>query len=144
MKNFLIVLGAICFANLATAGAQDGKISFTQRQERAVMEVTSVHLIRGGGIITAEGPMGEYGRVYTTYELTGDAGRSTGLVTGEGRGFGEDGYFGYASFTGTYFREGTVFTMHTLVRLDDGTQNFDKIVFDAFTRELTHDVYVVK
>ncbi len=58
MKNFLITLGAICFANLATAGAQDGKISFTQRQQRAVMEVTSVHLIRGGGIITARGSNG--------------------------------------------------------------------------------------
>ena len=30
--------------------------------------------------------MGEYGRVYTTFELTADSGRSGGLVTGEGRG----------------------------------------------------------
>ena len=41
-------------------------------------------------------------------------------------------------------RDGTTFTMHVLFRINDGTQNLDKIVFNAFTRELTHDVFIVK
>jgi hypothetical protein len=28
--------------------------------------------------------------------------------------------------------------------MQDGTQNLDEVVFDAYTRELTHDVYVVQ
>ena len=78
------------------------------------MKATSVHLIRSGGIITAEGPMGECGRGYTTCELTGDAGRSSGLVDGEGRGSGEDDYFGHASFSGTHLREGdSIYNAHS-------------------------------
>ncbi len=46
--------------------------------------------------------------------------------------------------SGAYTRDGTTFTMHVLFRINDGTQNLDKIVFNAFTRELTHDVYIVK
>jgi hypothetical protein len=28
--------------------------------------------------------------------------------------------------------------------MQDGTQNLDEAVFDAFTKELTHDVYIVQ
>jgi hypothetical protein len=34
--------------------------------------------------------------------------------------------------------------MHVLFRINDGTQNLDKIVFDAANRTLTHDVYIAK
>ena len=81
--------------------------------------------------------MGEYRRVYTKFELTAGSGRARRLVTGEGRGSGPDGYFSYASFSGVYHREGTTFTMYTLVRMDDGTQNLDKVVFDRFERKPT-------
>ena len=50
------------------------------------MTVTSVHLTQGGGTITAEGDMGEYGRAYLTYTLTADANGMGGTVVGEGRG----------------------------------------------------------
>ena len=30
------------------------------------------------------------------------------------------------------------------VNTQDGTQNLDEVVFNAYTRELTHDVYVVQ
>ena len=33
--------------------------------------------------------------------------------------------------------------MHVFFKISDGTQNLDKIVFDAATGELTHDVYIV-
>ncbi len=44
-------------------------LSFEQRQDSTEMTVTSVNLTQGGGTITAEGQMGEYGRVYLTYAL---------------------------------------------------------------------------
>ena len=145
MKNFFITLLLTIFAlNSMASDHESSTITFEERQPSAEMEITSVQLKPGGGIIMAEGTMGKYGRVYTTFELTADSGRSGGLVTGEGRGFGPDGYFGYASFSGVYHREGTIFTMYTLVRMDDGTQNLDKIVFDGFKRTLTHDVHVVR
>ena len=145
MKHFLVTFLLTLFAvNSMASDHKKSSITFTERQPSAKMEITSVQLKKGGGIIMAEGSMGEYGRVYTTFELTADSGRSGGLVTGEGRGFGPDGYFGYASFSGVYHREGTTFTMYTLVRLDDGTQNLDKIIFDGFTRTLTHDVHIVR
>ena len=145
MKNFFITLLLTIFAlNSMASDHESSTITFEERQPSAEMEITSVQLKPGGGIIMAEGTMGEYGRVYTTFELTADSGRSGGLVTGEGRGFGPDGYFGYASFSGVYHREGTIFTMYTLVGMDDGTQNPDKIVFDGFKRTLTHDVHVVR
>ena len=101
MKNFFITLLLTIFAlNSMASDHESSTITFEERQPSAEMEITSVQLKPGGGIIMAEGTMGEYGRVYTTFELTADSGRSGGLVTGEGQGFGPDGYFGYASFRG--------------------------------------------
>ena len=145
MKRVVLSIFVLFFSVNGLGSDHKGtEISFDQRQKSVEMKITSVQLKEGGGIILAEGNMGEYGRVYTTYELTADAGRSGGLVTGQGRGFGPNGSFAYASFSGIYHREGTVFTMHTLVRLNDGTQNLDKIIFDGFNRTLKHDVYVVR
>ena len=56
----------------------------------------------------------------------------------------QGGAFASGSGTGAYYRDGTTFTMHVIFRINDGTQNFDKIVFDAYTRELTHDAYILK
>ncbi len=145
MKRYLIALFVCLITNPALSdGDIDGSITLTKRQDSAAMQVTSVNLKQGGGTITAEGQMGEYGRVYLTYELTADAGRSGGTVIGEGRGFLRDGSFAYGSGTGAFYREGTVFTMHILFRINDGTQNFDRVVFDAFTGKLSHDAFVLK
>ena len=38
----------------------------------------------------------------------------------------------------------TKFVMHILFRINDGTQNLDKVVLDAAKRTLTHDVYIAK
>ncbi|MDB2381337.1 hypothetical protein N9W39_01940, partial [Alphaproteobacteria bacterium] len=37
-----------------------------------------------------------------------------------------------------------VTVIFVLFRINDGTQNLDKIVFDAANRTLTHDVYIAK
>ena len=61
-------------------------------------------------------------------------------MVGEGRGAMQGGAFASGSGTDAYYRDGTTFTMHVIFRINDGTKNFDKIVFVTYTRELTHDV----
>lgn len=141
----LLFLAAIAMAFTQSSFADDaGELSFVKRQDSAPMEVTSVSLTSTGGTITAEGPMGAYGRVYTTYTLTARPDGTSGWVAVEGRGAMEDGGFASGAGVGIYSRVGTTFTIHFLVNMQDGTQNLDTVVFDAFTRELSHNVYIVK
>lgn len=144
MKQFLLAVVAFCFAGLAIADGHGDKISFEQRHEGTPMEVTSVHLNADGGTITAEGQMGTYGRTYVTYKLTARPDGKSGWVEVEGRGAMADGAFASGAGVGIYSRNGTTFTIHFLVNMQDGTQNLDEVVFNAYTRELTHDVYVVQ
>ena len=144
MKQFLLAVFAFCFAGLAIADGHGDKISFEQRHEGTPMEVTSVHLNADGGTITAEGQMGTYGRTYVTYKLTARPDGKSGWVDVEGRGAMADGAFASGAGVGIYSRNGTTFTIHFLVNMQDGTQNLDEVVFNAYTRELTHDVYVVQ
>lgn len=144
MKKFLLAAAAFCFAGLAIADGHGNKISFEQRHEGTPMEVTSVHLNADGGTITAEGQMGTYGRTYVTYKLTARPDGKSGWVDVEGRGAMADGAFASGAGVGIYSRDGTTFTIHFLVNMHDGTQNLDEVVFNAYTRELTHDVYVVQ
>ena len=144
MKHFFLAILALGFGVSAFADGHGNMLSFEQRQDSVEMTVTSVNLTQDGGSISAEGEMGEYGRVYLTYTLTADPGGMQGTVLGEGRGAMEDGTFASGSGSGAYYREGTKFTMHIFFKISDGTQNLDKIVFDAATGELTHDAYIVK
>lgn len=144
MKHFLLAVVAFCFAGPAIADGHGDKISFEQRHEGTPMEVTSVHLNADGGTITAEGQMGTYGRTYVTYKLTARPDGKSGWVDVEGRGAMADGAFASGAGVGIYSRNGTTFTIHFLVNMQDGTQNLDEVVFNAYTRELTHDVYVVQ
>jgi hypothetical protein len=143
MKYIALAFFALCLSGSVIADGHGGNLTFEPRQDSAPMTLTSVHLNKNGGVITAVGDMGVYGRVYTTYTLTADPGGLQGTVLGEGRGAMEDGTFASGSGSGSYFREGTTFTMHILFKISDGTQNLDKIVFDAATGEVTHDAYIV-
>ena len=143
MKYIATAFFAFCVAGSVLADNHGEQLTFDPRQDSAPMTLTSIHLNKGGGVITAVGDMGAYGRVYTTYTLTADPGGLQGTVLGEGRGAMEDGTFASGSGSGCYYREGTKFTMHILFKISDGTQNLDKIVFDAATGELTHDAFIV-
>ena len=142
MRQFILAIIVTCFASSAFADAKI--ITFQERQPSTPMKLTSVSLSPGGGTINAEGTMGEYGRVYLTYTLTADANGKGGVVHGEGRGATKDGSFQSGTGSGSYYRDGTKFIMHVIFRISDGTQNLDKIVFDSFSREMTHDVYIAK
>ena len=95
------------------------------------MNITAVQITPTSGTISAEGTMGEYGTTYLTYTLTADPDGNGGQVIGEGRGARKDGSFGVGKGAGSYYRDGTKFVMHILFRINDGTQNLDKVVFDA-------------
>ena len=144
MKKLLVAVFTLWLSGSVFADDHGNKIAFEKRQGSAEMEVTSVRLTETGGTITAEGQMGTYGRTYVTYTLTARPDGSSGWVKVEGRGAMEDGSFASGAGLGIYSRDGTVFTIHFLVNMQDGTQNLDEVIFNAFTRELTHDVYIVQ
>ena len=86
MKHFFLAILVSGFGVSAFADGHGNMLSFEQRQDSAEMTVTSVNLTQDGGSISAEGEMGEYGRVYLTYTLKADANGTSGTVVGEGRG----------------------------------------------------------
>ena len=86
MKRLFIIITMLVTAQISQAGHhEDGKI-LAKRQPDASMTVTSVDLGQEKTTITATGAMSEYGKVYVTYNLAYNSGRSGGLVTGQGRG----------------------------------------------------------
>ena len=94
--------------------------------------------------ITASGKMGEYGKVYVSYNMTYAADGVSGAVEGVGRGVVDADTVMTGRFTGVWRREGSTVTMHNTVNMNDGSQNFDIITFDATGDTLTHRVFVVK
>ena len=86
MKKFLFLVAVIFAMSHAAADDHAKNLSFEPRQDSAPMTITSINLTKGGGVISATGNMGKYGRVYTTYTLIADPDGMQGTVLGEGRG----------------------------------------------------------
>ena len=141
----IIISSCLLFVGVIQAQELGAPLELDRRQAKAEMTVTSARLLDDGVVITAEGMMGVYGRVYTTYELkAADNSKTHGSVRGNGRGFLADGTFATGTFSGYFSREGSVFTMNNVVLLGDGTQNFDVVIFDAAAKTLTVDAYILK
>ena len=140
----ILLIATLVSLMSGAASADNHSIAFKQRQASTPMKITSVQITPDAGSISAEGSMGEYGQTYVTCNLTPDANGKGGLVLAEGRGALKNGKFAIGSGAGSYYRDGTKFVMHILFRINDGTQNLDKVVFDASSRSLTHDVYIAK
>ena len=119
-------------------------LTLKARQDRTIMNVTSVEVGTEESVLHAQSTMSEYGKVYTTYEMTLDPIRGLYLVTGEGRGFMSDGNFASGQFHGVGYREGSTFTMYNTVNITGSTQNFDVITFDALENTLTVKAYILK
>jgi hypothetical protein len=66
MKYVAMAFFAICVAGSVFADDHGENLIFAPRQDSAPMALTSIHLNNNGGVITAVGDMGAYGRVYTT------------------------------------------------------------------------------
>ena len=105
MKKLLIAVVLMFGTSHVFADDHAQNLSFEPRQI-AHRTITSINLTKGGGVITATGNMGKYGRVYTTYTLTADADGLQGTVLGEGRGALQDGTLASGSGTGCSIETG--------------------------------------
>lgn len=144
MRIIAMILGLSLASITTVADDHGGKMALEARQPDSTMNVTSVNVGTDQTTITASGKMGAYGKVYTTYNLTYGADRSSGFVEGNGRGVidAETVVSGY--FVGVWHREGSTIVMHNTVHVSDGSQNFDVIRFDARGETLQHQVYILK
>ena len=118
-------------------------ITLQARQERTTMQVTSVEFRDGETVITAQGEMGTYGTVYTSYLLKYDPSGNGGTVSGQGRGVVDKDTFFSGTFSGVWKRDGSNIVMRNLVNISDGTTNLDSIVVNTGQRNLTMDFYVI-
>ena len=118
-------------------------ITLQARQERTTMQVTSVEFRDGETIITAQGEMGTYGTVYTSYLLKYDNTGDGGTVSGQGRGIVDKDTFFSGTFSGVWKRDGSNIVMRNLVNISDGTTNLDSIVVDTGKRNLAIDDYII-
>ena len=118
-------------------------ITLQARQERTTMQVTSVEFRDEETVITAQGEMGTYGTVYTSYLLKYDSSGNGGTVSGQGRRVVDKDTFFSGTFTGVWKRDGSNILMRNLVNISDGTTNLDSIVVNTGQRNLSIDVYVI-
>ena len=118
-------------------------ITLQARQERTTMQVTSVEFRDGETVITAQGEMGTYGTVYTSYLLKYDPSGNGGTVSGQGRGVVDKDTFFSGTFSGVWKRDGSNILMRNLVNISDGTTNLDSITVNTGQRNLSIDVYVI-
>ena len=118
-------------------------ITLEERQPRTDMEITSVDFGETETVLTAEGHMGEYGRVYASYHQSYTADRSGGTYTAQGRGYIDADTMASGAAVGVWRREGSLLHMDELVNINDGTQNLGKIVIDPIKKTMTMDVYVI-
>ena len=118
-------------------------ITLQARQERTIMQVTSVEFRDEETVITAQGEMGTYGTVYTSYLLKYDSSGNGGTVSGQGRGVVDKDTFFSGTFSGVWKRDGSNILMRNLVNISDGTTNLDSITVNTGQRNLSIDVYVI-
>jgi hypothetical protein len=140
MKKIIAVL----FSVFLSVSAFGEPLTLEKRQADAAMNITSLILGDDESVISVEGDMGEYGRVYATWRLRYDGeGKRSGTVHGSGRGAtGND--IAVGNFSGRWeMIDGTV-TMRNVVALGDGTMNLDVITFRPVDRTLIVSVYVLK
>ena len=118
-------------------------ITLQARQKRTTMQVTSVEFRDEETVITAQGEMGTYGTVYTSYLLKYDSSGNGGTVSGQGRGVVDKDTFFSGTFSGVWKRDGSNILMRNLVNISDGTTNLDSIEVNTGQRNLSIDVYVI-
>lgn len=118
-------------------------ITLQERQPVTEMEITSIDFRPDEAVITAEGAMGEYGKVYASYHLSYNADRTGGTYTAQGRGFIDSSTMASGMAVGIWHRDGSTLVMDELVAMNDGTQNYGKIVIDALQRTMKMEVYVI-
>ena len=88
--------------------------------------------------------MAEIGKVYVSYNMTYSADDVSGAVEGVERGVVDAETVMTGQVTGAWRRKGSTVTIYNTVNMNDGSQNFDVITFDARGGTLTHKVFIFK
>jgi hypothetical protein len=118
-------------------------LTLEERQPRTEMQITSVDLGDSESVITAEGNMGEYGRVYASYHLSHNQDGTGGTYTAQGRGYVDKDTMASGIAVGVWRRDGVLIIMDELVNINDGSQNLGRIIVNPLERTMTMDVYVL-
>jgi hypothetical protein len=130
-------------SQFVAADGHEGALTLPKRQADATFNITSVTYGEGLTTITSVGEMDEYGQVYVTFNLTNEINGDGGKVYGQGKGVVGDGMVS-GQFTGYWQRQGPVITMHHVVQISDGSQNFDIVTWDSRGNNMTVEVHVLK
>jgi|TARA_B100001564_G_scaffold221954_1_gene187062 hypothetical protein len=140
MKNIMLAVILVAFSSPTFSNDHKGEgfLHLEKRQADAVMTVTNVDIGDESSTISATGKMGVYGTVYVTYNLT-YATRTSGFVTGNGRGALDADNVAAGAFRGVWNREGSIIKIRQIVQISDGTQNLDVIDID-----MLKDTFVIK
>ena len=120
----------------AVSAADDWNL--TEREGDAVMTSTNGDIGDERSPRSATGKMGEYGTVYVAYALTYST-RTSGFVSGNGRGAIDANNVAAGAFRGIWTREGSIIKIRQVVQINDGTQNFDVIDID-----MLKDTFIIK
>lgn len=139
MKTLLIPMMLLALSHAAVGDDHASKLTLEKRQADSVMTVTNVDLGDEVTTISAKGKMGVYGTVYVTYNLTYNADRASGFVTGQGRGAVDKDTVAAGAFRGIWTREGSIVKIRQVVQISDGSQNMDIIDID-----MLKDTFVIK
>ena len=142
MKNLLLSIMFLAFSNFAIADHH--ALNLEARQPRTEMNITSIDLGEDLSVITAEGDMDGYGKVYVSYHLTYNRDGSGGFYSGQGRGYIDESTMASGSFSGVWVRDGHLVRLTGIVVVSDGSQNLDVIVVDPLNRTMTTDAYGLK
>ena len=139
MKTLLIAMMLLALSHAAVGDNHASKLTLEKRQADSVMMVTNVDLGDEVTTISAKGKLGVYGTVYVTYNLTYNADRASGFVTGQGRGAVDKDTVAAGAFRGIWTREGSIVKIRQMVQISDGSQNMDIIDID-----MLKDTFVIK
>jgi hypothetical protein len=111
----------------------------------AKFEVTSMTSSEGMSVMTSEGSVDGYGKVYLTHELTANMGSmNSGSMKGQARTMDVDGNYVAASLQGVWRRTGKELEIISIDNLSNGTRNFAMGTYDVVTGEGQFDVYPVE
>ena len=140
-KPYFFTFIIITFFTISNLNAFD----ISKKPSQATFDVTSWKAGGGYSVITSEGFVDGYGKVYLTHKFKANSGEAlTGDFTGAARAITKAGDMAFASLQGVWKREGKILTIHTLDSLTDGTANYAKGTFDLYEGTLKFDVFAIE
>ena len=140
-KPYFFTFIIITFFAISNLNAFD----INKKPSKGNFDVTSWKAGGGYSVITSQGFVDGYGKVYLTHKFKANSGEAlTGDFTGAARAITKAGDMAFASLQGVWKREGKILTIHTLDSLTDGTANYAKGTFDLYEGTLKFDVFAIE